>query len=419
MIVTLHTERLQSLEQIRAFVDGSESLDIEVQSREAAYHFVAETLRRFGYNRRAKADKGLIRHYLAGVTGRSRQQVTRLIAQFRDTGTVRDRRGTPARPFTTRYTRADSRQPADLNRLHGTLSEPATRKLCQRAYHLFGDARFERLAGISNGHLYNLRQRRTYTRQRGPVNATRPTGVPIGERRKPRPDDQPGYLRVDSVHQGDHDGTKGLYAINVVDEVTQLQFVAAVERISERFLVPALEGLIQAFPFVIQAFNADNGSEYINYRVAGLLHKLHVGQSTKSRARQTNDNALVESKNGSVVRKHLGYAHIPQRFAEPVNAFTQRHLWPYLNFHRPCFFPTEALDAKDRLLKYYRHEDLMTPYQRLRSLPGAEHYLKPGVTFDQLDATAYAISDNEAARRLNVARDELFQTINDDLDSVV
>ena len=60
----------------------------------------------------------------------------------------------------------------------------------------------------------------------------------------------------------------------------------------------------------------------------------------------------------------------------------------------------------------------MTPYERLRSLPGAEHYRKPGVTFDQLDATAYAISDNEAARRLNVARDELFQTINNDLDSV-
>jgi len=154
---------------------------------------VAETLRRFGYSRLGKTDKGLIVRYLIRVTGRSRQQVTRLIAQFRDTGTVRDRRGTPARPFTTRYTRADSRQLADVDRLHGTLSDPATRKLCQRADHLFSDARFERLAGISNGHLYNLRQGRTYTRQRGPVNATRPTGVPIGERRKPRPDGPPGY----------------------------------------------------------------------------------------------------------------------------------------------------------------------------------------------------------------------------------
>ena len=72
-----------------------------------------------------------------------------------------------------------------------------------------------------------------------------------------------------------------------------------------------------------------------------------MSEFTKSRARHTNDNALVESKNGSVVRKHLGYAHIPGRFAAQVNHFTQNVLSPYLNFHRPCFFPTEAVDARD------------------------------------------------------------------------
>jgi len=198
MSVLLHTHRLQTLEQIRAFVEGSESLDIEVHDRQAAYDCVAQTLRRFGYTRLGKADKGLIVRYMIRVTGRSRQQITRLIAQFRSTGTVRDRRGSPSRPFTPRYTRADSRQLADLDRLHGTLSGTATRKLCQRAYHMFSDERFERLAGICNGHLYNLRQARTYSGRRGPVHSTRPTPVPIGERRRPRPDGQPGYLRVDS-----------------------------------------------------------------------------------------------------------------------------------------------------------------------------------------------------------------------------
>lgn len=417
MIVTLQTRRLQTLEQVRAFLDGSEALDIEVHQREAGYAFVAETLRQFGYTRLGKADKGLIIRYLCRITGRSRQQVTRLIAQFRATGEVRDRRGPPARPFARRYTRADIRALAAIDAEHGTLSGPATRKLCERAWYLFGEARFERLATISNGHLYNLRHSTPYARQRGPVDATRPVSVAIGERRKPRPDGEPGFLRVDSVHQGDRDGAKGLYHINLVDEVTQFQFIASVERISERFLVPVLEALLQAFPFRIQAIHADNGSEYINHRVAGLLDKLQIGAFTKSRARHTNDNALVESKNASVVRKHLGYAHIPQRFAERVNAFTQQQLSPYLNYHRPCYFPTEALDAQGRLRKYYRQQDLMTPYDKLNSLPGAERYLRPGVTFDQLDAIAYAISDNQAAEQLNQARQELFRTINDSLTS--
>ena len=173
-----------------------------------------------------------------------------------------------------------------------------------------------------------------------------------------------------------------------------------------------LEALIESFPFVIRGFHADNGSEYINHRVARLLGKLHVQEFTKSRARRTNDNALVESKNASVVRKHLGYAHIPGRCAQPVNHFTHNVLSPYLNFHRPCFFPTEQIDATGRLRKHYRYEDMMTPYDKLKSLPDADHYLKPGIDLQQLDVIANAMSDNEAARHLNQARAELFRSIN-------
>lgn len=408
----LKTQGLQSMEQVRAFLEGSQPLGFEAPAREAVYDWMAGELRRLGYSRLGKADKGLVRRYLAKVTGLSRAQVTRLIQQFRETGRIRDRRGRPAAPFARRYTSADVRLLAELDALHGTLSGPATRKLCERAYTVFDDARYERLAGISNGHLYNLRGSKTYQRQRGSVDKTHPVKVSIGERRKPRPEGRPGFLRVDSVHQGDMDGVKGLYHINLVDEVTQFQFVGSVERISERFLLPVLEALIEAFPFVILGFHTDNGSEYINKRVAALLDKLRIEQFTKSRARRTNDNALVESKNGAVVRKHLGYAHIPGRFAKAVNDFTQGVLSPYLNFHRPCFFPTEALDAKGRIRKRYRYEDMMTPYDKLKTLPDVEQSLKPGITFEQLDAIAYAISDNEAARRLNQARAELFRSIN-------
>src|SRR5699024_1949142 len=322
------------------------------------------------------------------------------------------RRGAPSKPFPRRYTDADIRALADLDAVHGQLCGPATRKLCQRAWQVFGEARYQRLAEISNGHLYNLRHSVGYQRRRGHVDKTRATRVAIAERRRPEPNAQPGYLRVDSVHQGDLDGIKGLYHLNIVDTVTQYQFVGSVPRISEAFLLPVLEDLINLYPFVIQGLHADNGSEYINHRVAKLLEKLRITEFTKSRARQTTDNALVESKNAAVVRKHLGYGHIPAERAESVNDFTQNVLSPYLNYHRPCLFAREHVDAKGKVRKTYPYDEVATPYEKLKSLPEASIYLKDGLNFQQLDAIAYSVSDNEAARRLNAQRAKLFKSIN-------
>ena len=149
--------------------------------------------------------------------------------------------------------------------------------------------------------------------------------------------------------------------------------------------------------------------------MAELLNKLHVGDFTKSRARRSNDNALVEGKNGSVVRKWLGHGHIPKAFAAEVDAFTQGVLSPFLNFHRPCLFPTEVEDEKGRIRRRYRDEDVATPYERLKPLPDAEGWLRPGVTFGQLDALAFAQDDLEAAAALNAARDALFRRIGEAL----
>jgi hypothetical protein len=412
MIVKLHTQGLQTIEDVRAFVAGSQVVDFEIPAREDAHRFVAEVLRRFGYPRCRRADKGVLRAYLMTVTGLSRAQLSRWIRQFRETGRVRDRRDAPVKPFARRYTDADRRALADLDALHGQLSGPATRRLCQRAWEMFGETRYERLAGISTGHLYNLRHSLGYQRRRGHFEKTRPTGTPIAERRRPEPRGQPGFLRVDSVHQGDLDGGKGVYHINIVDAVTQYEFVGSVPRITEAFLLPLLEVLIHAFPFVVQGLHADNGSEYINYLVAAMLEKLRVTEFTKSRARQTTDNALVESKNAAIVRKHLGHGHIPAHFAEALDDFNQNVLSPYLNYHRPCLFATEHVDTKGKIRKTYPAHLIATPYEKLKSLPEATRYLKPGVDFDALDALAYRMSDNEAARQLNKARAELFQSIN-------
>ena len=410
MIVKLNTRTLRTLEQVRAFLAGTASVGFEPPAESGRYAWIVDILRQFGYARLKRRDKGLLRRFLLKVSGYSRAQLNRLIAQWCETRTLADRRGPPAVPFVSRYTDEDIRLLVELDELHATLSGPATKKLAERAYTVFGQVQYARLAGISVAHLYNLRHAQGYRRRRGTVVKTRSVSIPIGERRKPQPNGKPGYLRVDSVHQGDWNGVKGVYLINAVDELTQFQVVVAVERISEHFLIPALHSLIEAFPFSILGFHSDNGSEYINRQVAGMLEKLRI-EFTKSRARRTNDNALVESKNGSVVRKNLGYAHIPGRFAQAVSAYTLKWLTPYLNYHRPCFFPETILDDKGRQTKRYPYERMMTPYDKLKSLPKPERYLKPGLSFAILDLQAYAVSDNAAAASLNEQRRKLFARI--------
>ncbi len=406
----MNLDNLTSIDQLAEFLSGTQAVAFSVLSSPVArYEWVQKTLVRFRYLTLSRADQGVVIRALMKVSGYSRQQITRLIAQYRTTGTIRRRQRTVA-GFIPKYTPADIRLLAAMDERHDTPSGPAVKKLCERAWRLFGQGEYERLAQVSVAHLYNLRKSLPYTRLRCHFEKTRPRQIPIGERRKPAPDGRPGYLRIDTVHQGDYDGKKGVYHVNAVDEVTQFEVVCTVEKISESYLIPVLEQLLGTFPFTIHGFHSDNGSEYINKRVAELLEKLLI-TFTKSRSRHSNDNALAESKNGSVVRKVFGYSHIPSRFAQRINLFNQEVLNPYVNYHRPCFFPEATTDAKGRTRKRYRYGAMMTPYDKLKSLPGAETYLKPTLSFAILDEVAYAISDNQAADRLQKARQKLFHTI--------
>ena len=410
MVIDMNDKQLATLAQLQAFLDGTSVVDFALAPGER-YDFIARTVRRFGYRRLPRAGKSVVLRFLERVSGYSRQQITRLVKRGAGQSPLAKRYRASRTGFARTYTNADVRLLGATDTLHGTLSGLATRKLMERAYYLFADARYERLATISVAHLYNLRKRTGYLRYRQTWTKTRPVTIPIGERRAPAPNNQPGYLRVDSVHQGDLEGAKGVYHINTVDCVTQYEAVATCERISEAFLIPVLEALLNSFPFVIRGFHSDNGSEYINRHVTKLLYKLLIEEQTKSRARHSNDNAQAESKNGAIIRKHLGYSHIPQRFAGLVNGFCHDYLNPYINFHRPCLFAETIIDAKGRSRKRYPYKLMMTPYEKLKSLDTSEQFLKPGITFKQLDALAGSMSDNEAALRLNNARALLFKTI--------
>ena len=410
MHTIMKLEDLNTIEQLIDFLSGTHAVAFSVISdKDACYHWIQRELVKFHYLSCPRSAKGVIIQYLMKVSGYSRQQLTRLIAQYRKTGRLRRCQRTVA-GFKKKYTEKDIRLLAAMDERHNTPCGPAMKKLCERACQIYGETEYTTLANISVSHLYNLRKSTTYVRQRRHFEKTRPRPSNIGERRKPQPDGRPGYIRIDTVHQGDLDKQKGVYHINAIDEVTQFEVVCSVEKISERFLIPVLEQLLEAFPFILLNFHSDNGSEYINKQVAALLEKLRI-EFTKSRSRHSNDNALAESKNASVVRKILGYSHIPQRWAPLINDFNQQYLNPYINYHRPCFFALTRTDKKGKQRKVYSYEDMMTPFDKLKSLPNAENYLKHGFSFEILNQIAHAMSDNQAADQLQKARQKLFKTI--------
>lgn len=392
-----------TLAEMEEFVTTSRQVTWSAVEPGSVYRVIERVLKAQNYRRLSKGQRGIVKRFLSKITALSRAQLTRLIQRWMDTRRVERK---PARrpSFQRRYTDADIASLAEVDAAHEDLSGPAVRHLCHRAWAVFGNQRFERLAGISASHIYNLRRSAAYRKIRVRVQHTQGSQVSIGERRQPDPKGRPGYLRVDTVHQGLHDGKAGVYHLNAVDTVTQWQVVGGTETISERHLIPVLEAMLHQFPFRMLGFHCDNGSEFLNHTVVKLLNKLLVEEFTKSRAYRTTDNALVEGKNGAVVRKQIGYGPIGAEHAEAFQKFYTAYLNPYLNFHRPCGYATVANNARGKRKRSYRHQDYRTPYQKLTSLEKWTETLKPGITAGTLRRQAEARSDTEAARRMQKAK---------------
>lgn len=420
MKIIMTNARVFSIPELKKLITASDGIAFEAKNRKDSYAWIASVLKQYHYRKLGKYERGIVINYIMKITGYSRRQIKRLIGQWLKKSELQVKPYIHNK-FNGKYTRQDTLLLARVDDAHGVLSGAATKRIFERALTVYGETEFERLANISVSHIYNLRQSFVYrqniaifTKTKGPKNT-------LGIRQKPRPNNQPGFLRVDSVHQGDlpmdersssnrDKSSKGVYHINFVDEVTQFEFVACVSTICERDMLPVLELIIHTFPFVIHEFHADNGSEYINKVVAELLERLHITLS-KSRPRRHNDNALVETKNGSIIRKTMGYGHIPIQYAGLINNWYQDWFNGYLNFHRPCGFATTTVDQKGKEKKVYKADDYMTPYRKLRSLDGATSYLKPGITLEMLDRIETAMSDTEYAKNMNKAKCKMLAII--------
>ena len=404
MISVLGAEKL-SLVEIEAFLAASDSVRFVGSSREELYKWVERLLCHHEYVLQKRRAKGLLRGYVECMTGFSRAQSTRLIGSYVKAGRIVPKPSLRPR-FQRRYTLADVELLASVDRAHEQLSGPATRHILKREFEVYGKSEFERLAKLSNGHLYNLRQSPCYGLRH--YEKTRPTAVQIGERKKPVPNAQPGFLRIDTVHQGDSPEGKGIYHINAVDEVTQWEVVLATPRISEAWLMPLLKNILEQFPFRILNFHSDNGSEFINKTVAELLGKLLIEQ-TKSRPRRSGDNGLVETKNAAIVRKHIGWGHIAPAHTAPINQFYTGFLNPYVNYHRPSAQAEIKIDDKGRKRRLYKL--WQTPFEKLLSLRQPQQFLRPGLSINALKRVAASISDTDAAIRMQQAKNNMFEQI--------
>lgn len=408
----MHDSHVTTIEQIQSFTQLNTKIGFCIIDKEARYQWIDEVLRRFRYHRlKKRKEKSVVSAYIRKVTGLSKIQVKRLIRRHKRRGELKLGYSSRKRHrFKMIYGPADIALLITTDFNHGHLNGKATQEILRREYKVHHHEEYKNVSRISPSHIYNLRgHNRQYNSSKAKwVARTKATQVNIGVRAKPHPQGKPGFLRVDTVHSGDKNGEKGAYHLNIVDEVTQWEMIAIVPNISEFALAPVVETLIALYPFVIVEFHSDNGSEFVNHVVAELLAKLYT-RFTKSRARHSNDNALVESKNGSIIRKHYGHWHIPQAWAPFIEEFNRAYMNVYLNYHRPCAYAEDEILPGGKVKKKYTI--CMTPYDRLKSLPGAEKYLKPGVTFAILEKIALAKSDNQFAEDMKKAKVALFEKL--------
>ncbi len=409
----MNDSHIVSVEQVKENVATEAVPKFSFESHQKAYVWISEILERFSYNKKgrnglSKKEKTAVRSYIKMYTAYSRSQITRLIKEKKSTGTLKYGKGKKRNTFKKVYTRRDAELLAEADNAYRRMSGDAMRKTFKDEFELYGKSDYERLSKISHGHFYRLRSSDTYKEISITVGRTISVNRAIGIRKKPQPDGKPGYIRADTVHQGDLDGVKGVYHINLVDEVTQWEILICVDSIGEKSMAFVLHEALEFFPFKIINFHSDNGGENINGSVSLVLQKLLIEQ-TKSRSGRCNDNALIESKNGSVVRKHMGFWYIPKFEARKINSFYRDCFNEFLNFHRMCSYPTTIISEDGKKKKIY--DETMTPCQKLLSIPKVETYIKPGMTVQLLKEKMIRMSHIEYAKIMHESKQKLFAAI--------
>ncbi|WP_413859701.1 hypothetical protein [Candidatus Aalborgicola defluviihabitans] len=286
--------KLRTIAQLQEFLDATLEISFTGtpgNNDSQRYEHISRVLKRFEYPGRGKGERGVVLAYLRRTSGYSRAQLTRLVGRWEANRLapvpLAKRYGAPSIPFARKYSAADVGLLAQMDRANEDVCGPAIVHLLQRAFVVYGDQRYERLSKLSASHLYNLRKSAGYRALRTSFTKTHAVCNPIGVRKAPRPNGRAGWVRIDSVHQGDLDGIKGVYHITCVDAVSQWQVQACVQGISEAFLLPVLEMVIAQFPFQIDGFHSDNGSG---------VHQSQSGKDAGETAHRTDQVTFAQQQ---------------------------------------------------------------------------------------------------------------------------
>lgn len=395
--------RISDVSELLGFMKGLGKVELKlVDDISEKYTLIERTVKKFKYSKLAKHDKKTVLIYLRHLTGYHKVQLLRLIKRVL-AGEHLERTCYVRHNSKCKYTPSDIKLLEYTDAVHHRLNSLATKKILERQSTLFGEHEYDHICQVSASHINNLRKSNGYKTLW--VNGTKARVAAIGKTKEPEPNGRPGSIRVDSVNQ------REIYYIHIVDEITQWDVLLAVPMLSERYLEPALKLLLAMFPFVVFNFHSDRGSEYVNKVVAHLLNQLLIEQ-TKSRSRHSNDNALIESKNGSIIRKNFGFDHVSQSQVDNINLFLVEYFIPYLNYHRPCLYLTETKKNK-RGHEMRIYGEANTPYEKLKEINKTLKVscLKPNHSFAQIDEIAYKYSDNEWAKIMRKHEPKAFDEI--------
>lgn len=401
MKTTMDDSRLNNVSEIANFLKSSKKLVIKLEGIKDRYKFIDKTIDKFDYRKLNRKEKRTIINYLTKITGYKKAQIMRLIKRS-CLGKLFQKKYTRTSGYHRIYDATDIKLLERTDEYHRRLNSWATKEILRREYEVYGQAKFQNIAKVSVSHINNLRHRPIYRNYW--VNGTKSREIPIGTTQAPEANNQPGSIRVDTVHQ------RNVYYINAVDEVTQWEVVVCIPEINEHYLIPALEQILSDFPFTVFNFHSDRGSEFINHLVAEILDRLLINQ-TKSRSRHCNDNALIEGKNGSVIRKNMGYYHVNQPYAQTINSYLKTYFNPYLNFHRPCLFPEDKILPNGQTKHVYHQA--MTPFTKLKEISKTTktNFLKPEQSWQKLDKIELELSDNQFAEILRQEEKKLLDFI--------
>ena len=177
---------------------------------------------------------------------------------------------------------------------------------------------------------------------------------------------EPGFTEVDLVsHSGNSADGDFIHSCNMTDILTTWTETRAIMGKGQYATLEAIEDIQKDLPFKLQGIDSDNGSEFINYHLLKYCF-LHDIQFTRSRPYKKDDNAHIEQKNWTNVRKFFGYI----RYDSGLSLAAMNDLYRNeLKFIQNLFLPSQKLIKKVRLGSRYvrKYDKPLTPLQRLLS----------------------------------------------------